>query len=82
MQTEIEFTMMKNRKNRVKPIKTFDRKNKEDCIIWICLNHAAAKELNLLLRETLKDTSKGNVYEVLSGLTPLVSEDDHNGEWV
>ena len=67
--------MMKSRKNRLRPIKTFDGKNKEECITWVDLNQAATRELSLPLSETMMDTAEGSVYEVLSMLS-LVSEDD------
>ena len=76
LETQNADTILKNKKSRLRPIPEFDGKNKDECITWIDLSRAAARDINISLRDALMETAKGSVYQVISSCSPLVSDED------
>ena len=78
-QKENDAGQAKERKNRLKRIKSFDGNNKGDCITWVDQTESVAKELSIPLRQAMMETAEGSVYNVLSSLGRVSDKDlvDH-----
>ena len=77
-QKEDDEGQTKDRKQRLKRIKSFDGNNKSDCITWVDQTESVAKELGIPLRQAMMETAEGSVYNVLSSLGRVSDKDLSN----
>ena len=77
-QKEDDEGQTRDRKQRLKSIKSFDGNNKSDCITWVDQTESVAKELNIPLRQAMMETAEGSVYNVLSSLGRVSDKDLSN----
>ena len=77
-QKEDDEGQTKDRKQRLKRIKSFDGNNKSDCVTWVDQTESVAKELNIPLRQAMMETAEGSVYNVLSSLGRVSDKDLSN----
>ena len=77
-QKEDDEGQTKDRKHRLKRIKSFDGNNKSDCITWVDQTESVAKELGISLRQAMMETAEGSVYNVLSSLGRVSDKDLSN----
>ena len=68
----------KDKKQRLRRIKSFDGNNKNDCITWVDQTESVAKELGISLRQAMRETAEGSVYNVLSSLGKVSDKDLSN----
>ena len=77
-QKEDDEGQTKDRKQRLKRIKSFDGNSKSDCVTWVDQTESVAKELNIPLRQAMMETAEGSVYNVLSSLGRVSDKDLSN----
>ena len=77
-QKEDDEGQTKDRKQRLRRIKSFDGNNKSDCITWVDQTESVAKELGIPLRQAMMETAEGSVYNVLSCLGRVSDKDLSN----
>ena len=77
-QKEDDEGQTKDRKQRLRRIKSFDGNNKSDCITWVDQTESVAKELGISLRQAMMETAEGSVYNVLSSLGRVSDKDLSN----
>ena len=78
-QKESDAGQAKERKERIRRIRSFDGNNKGNCITWVDHTESVAKELSIPLRQAMIETAEGSVYNVLSSLGRVSDKDliDH-----
>ena len=77
-QKDDDESQTKDKKQRLRRIKSFDGNNKNDCITWVDQTESVAKELGISLRQAMMETAEGSVYNVLSGLGKVSDKDLSN----
>ena len=60
-QKESDEGQAKDRKQRLRRIKSFDGNNKGNCITWVDQTELVAKELSIPLRQAMMETAEGSV---------------------
>ena len=77
-QKDDDESQTKDKKQRLRRIKSFDGNNKNDCITWVDQTESVAKELGISLRQAMMETAEGSVYNVLSSLGKVSDKDLSN----